>query len=387
MPFVIPLIAVCLLIILIVHLKDKEENADSLSPALSQQTVTEKIEEYTGKTKEELTASEAEMIEPALSPDGMSGMNPGGPFRPAVYKNGDVLSCNLYNGGILQVGIEDRNEDGSIYLNPKYCPEGSATEDRYGVYINAAAGTVEYDYAGPYESENTMTEGTAVIKDRTYDTLVPSSGGIRWTMGSTLNTKDIKKEVKLSFRVIRFSDYTVIGTASCCARYFNNEYRLNGLHSTDVADMGLMTGEERTAAVETAIDYIFDKEAGPSFSTADESYREIMLRFATVEKPDRPYFANLLDSEGGYVAAGTISRFNLTAVNVPYIGTGNITVYIAPKLQIEGYTVASTFMDRDEHPEAFGYDFLYPFSKETLYVPELARERYEAYTGSEFIDG
>lgn len=284
------------------------------------------------------------------------------------YNNASVVSCSLYFGGILSVGFENPGITDRIIINPQYRNESDSSNERYYILLCSNDTYLYYD-TGDMPS-NLPESNCFVITDRTYDTAAPTTS-VYWTRGNVLPTNGLGSS-QIHIRVMRESDYTIVGTAILTIGTANNGYAITELHSSDVSATGERTFSEREEIINKAVDYIRDTTKGPTFSPFDETYVEIMTAFATVERSDYPYYSRILSSSGDALTAGEIANCDLTIVNLPYLGPGNITIYLAPRLQTEGFHVATTFFSTEEDLLPFAYDFLYPFTKDTLLVPESA---------------
>lgn len=292
------------------------------------------------------------------------------------YLNTEMLSCPLYLGGTLTVGVIADDVTDKLLINPMYFNAADAADSRYGIYVSSQAGEISYSSV-PRLTLNDISDSCYVITDRTYDTFIPSASGTYFSVYS--NSPVISDDngcACVYIRVVRLDDFTVIGTAVLNILWNGSYYYMDSLLSSDIADTDEFDSSLRLELINKAIEYIFNPYSGPSFGTVFTDYLDVMQSFATVENCKRPYFNKLLASDGSCISAGSISNCDLIAVNVPYIGCGSITVYSAPELQVSGFNLKSVFFDEDIEYVPFAYDFLYPFSKDTLLVPEFADYRF-----------
>lgn len=270
------------------------------------------------------------------------------------YDNCRFFSCPLTNGGELFCGSDAQEDEDSLNLNPVYRDSSDAG---YGIYVSCPGADVQF-----FEGE---VAECFIFTGRTYDTLLPCSA-VTLTYPDTV---DADFEVRL--RVVSLSDYMVMGTAVCTVQLRSGHCRITDLKQSDVGKSHeSLDNPLRNELVGKAAEYITDRGCGPSFSFLDREYLEMMKEFAIVEKVPLPYFSLLCSSDGSCLSAGALSGMELYAVNLCYLGTGNITVYLAPEYQTRGFGVSETFFSPDKNFMAFAYDFLYPFSAETLLVPE-----------------
>lgn len=375
---IILIVGVILIIALFVFLfirKDKKEQAaPEVTPLISEEDHKLDAQKHPELADNEDWIEEVPNEEQLLY-DLETNQSVSGNMSKVSYQPSPALTCQLMNGGVLTVGGNTSNTD-AIYLNPEYANSSDTDSTQYGIYVTATDGNIRYAEVKRV-GERQTADKCMVITDRTYDTLIPSSAGTYWKKNTDILTNAERGEsITVRFRVIRFSDYTIVGTAKATITNENGEYVINNLVNTDVLATGEMQFEDRAKLISDAIAYIFSSSGGPTFSTVNEEYTDIMLTMATVEHCGKPYFSKLLNSSGDCITAGSISNCDLYAINIPYLGTGNITVYAAPKLQIQGFNVANTFFKEDINLTPFAYDFLYPFSKETLLVPESAYDKF-----------
>lgn len=272
------------------------------------------------------------------------------------YDNCRVLSCPLTNGGELFCGSVSEEDDDSLNLNPVY---RDGTDAGYGIYVSCPG--ADFDFFDGEAPESFVFTG------RTYDTLLPCSA-VTLTIP---DSADADFEVRL--RIVRLSDYMVMGTAVCTVKCRSGHCVISGLEHSDIGKSHeSLDNPLREELIGKAAEYIADCGRGPVFSLLDREYLESMKEFAVVEKVPLPYFSRLCSSDGSCLPAGALSGMGLYAVNLCYLGTGNITVYLAPEYQTRGFGVSETFFSPDKNFTAFAYDFLYPFSDQTLLVPEDA---------------
>lgn len=282
-----------------------------------------------------------------------------GTDRSLRYMNSCSLSCTMANGGELYVGSSGSGETGALILNPVYRRDSSTSE--YAAYVSCSDAEVSY-------REDSSSE-CRIFTGRTYDTALPCSA-------VTVSFPDASdKDHVIGIRVVRLSDFMVVGTARCVARCKDGRCSLVSLERTDVEkSYGSCEDSLREELVCKAADYIADDSCGPVLSTVNREYLDSMKEFAVVEKVALPYFGRLCASDGSCISAGSLSGMELYAVNICYLGTGNITVYLAPELQTRGYGISETFFSPGKNYRAFAYDFLYPFTSETILIPDDAYE-------------
>lgn len=357
-----------------VSVNSADEADSGLSPAPS---ASEAPFEFEGspdplKAEQEILNPESETYTDPETGESIAGTPASEFMTMPSFVNAGVLSCRLYNGGTLTVG--ELSEDGSeLRLCPYFIPDSGGS---FGIFISSDFLSLRYGSADALSVKD--AEGVCIISGRTYDTLIPASSGAFLHSEGPLATADIPARFSVRFRVIRFSDYTVMGTAECVISAEGGCFSISGLSGTDVLETGEFGIEERHSLVSSAVDRILDPSEAPSVSTASEEQRGIMEGLATVEHCPLPYFPGLVSIDGSYLSAGSLRGMDIYAVNVPVTGTGGVTLYYVPELQMEGYSVGSVFFDSELRLTAAGYDFMYPFTEDTLYIPDSALEAYTA---------
>lgn len=278
--------------------------------------------------------------------------------------NGGEYACNLLSGATLTIGVESDTND-RIYLNPQIDDPDVATS-QYGIYVRSSTGTISSNDTNgelPGSARNSAYR-TLYILDRTYDTSVPAES-LTWEVNS-LDIDNLEGAV-INFRVIRFADNRILGTANAIVGYNEaaDAYSIFQIFSNDVSDLGLMTAEERDTLVSRAFDFILDPSTGPDLGDAEaDIYGSYILNTnnAIVEKTDRLYFGQLLSPEQEIIKAGNYNGKDIYAVTVPFPVIGFATVYFMPQAQIDGFQAPTYPGETEIELDILGYDFLTPLS-------------------------
>lgn len=292
----------------------------------------------------------------------------------SVHANTGEYSCNLISGATLTIGIESDMSD-RIYLNPQITdPDGAVSQ--YGIYVRSSTGTISCnDTSGEFPSSTrNSTYKTLYILDRTYDTSVPAES-LTWEF-NPLDIDGLEGAV-VNFRVIRFSDNCVLGTANAIIGYDEaaDTYLISKISSSDVSDTGVIAAEERDALVSRAFDFIIDPDIGPDLGDdAENIYSGYIsnIRNAVVEKTDKLYFGQLFSPDQELIKAGNYNGKDIYAVTVPFPVIGFATVYFMPQAQIDGFQAPTYPGESEIELNILGYDFLTPLSKDMLQGSEVA---------------
>lgn len=292
----------------------------------------------------------------------------------SVHANSGEYSCNLISGATLTIGIESDMSD-RIYLNPQITdPDGAVSQ--YGIYVRSSTGTISCnDTSGEFPSSTRNSAyKTLYILDRTYDTSVPAES-LTWEF-NPLDIDGLEGAV-VNFRVIRFSDNCVLGTANAIIGYDEaaDTYLISKISSSDVSDTGVIAAEERDALVSRAFDFIIDPDIGPDLGDdAENIYSGYIsnIRNAVVEKTDKLYFGQLFSPDQELIKAGNYNGKDIYAVTVPFPVIGFATVYFMPQAQIDGFQAPTYPGESEIELNILGYDFLTPLSKDMLQGSEVA---------------
>lgn len=291
----------------------------------------------------------------------------------ATHANSGKYSCNLISGATLTIGIESDVSD-RIYLNPQITDSDGAAS-QYGIYVRSSSGTIncnDTDGELPSSTRNSAYK-TLYILDRTYDTSVPAES-LTWQI-SPLEIDGLEGTV-INFRVIRFADNFVLGTANAVVEYneATDTYSISRIFSSDVSDLG-MPAEERDALVSRAFDFIIDPNTGPDLGDdAEDIYGSYIsnIRNAVVEKTDKLYFGQLFSPDQELIKAGNYNGKDIYAVTVPFPAIGFATVYFMPQAQMDGFQAPTYPGESEIELNILGYDFLTPLSKDMLQGPEVS---------------
>lgn len=280
-----------------------------------------------------------------------------------AYSNSSILICKLSDGYTLEIGEGTGSVD-ALHIHPKVSSDQHHSAG-YGVYVQSSGNHLKY--ADEAVESTPQDDETYIIQDRTYDELI-SSYNLLWT-DDIIVAGEENREYTISFRVIDFGTYSVIGTAECKVVHENGAFTLKDLQNTDIQYTEEYTAEQRAQFVESAIDFAINAEAllVGDFSMCLD--REEMREKAVVEKSEKPYFSVLLDNRNLYIKASTISNFNTIAVTMPTKSLGPLTVYLASEFQMKGYSFETATWKKNVNYIPFGYDLLCPITEDALIIP------------------
>lgn len=337
-----------------------------------------------------MTPEEIEELETRLDAEATYTYEPttnlGGEKTTAgMYKN-TSLSCTFPNGSVLRIGTDD-GDGNALYLNPVY--EAVEEENIFSAEKTAFAFYVKTMFG---EDVATATSATAlynqgsnvgykyfVIKDRTYDTLVPAeyidsvNYGVKWTDLNNLHGFD-GSDYDIAIRVVRLPDGQLMGTAKMQVAFDPTAYTYSivNLVCSDVSVTGELTEEARNEIVDRAFEFFCSDDKGQS-TFIDQSYWDTYKAKTIVEKVDWFYFPRLFDAQGNTVSAGKFSGISTYAVNINYPGYGFATIYCAAQQQINGMRDSAPDIE-DLRP--FAFDAFKPFDKTTLFVPAYQEQAF-----------
>ena len=294
------------------------------------------------------------------------------------------ISVTLSSGSVLSIGLD--TEDGSaIYLDPRYdCTEDeimlSEDDTSFGIYVTSTLPSdIEWSSDTMHVFNNEDCPKYSLITDRTYDTLVdasyndPEHYGVRWKDSNNLMGSD-GRDHTLLIRIIRFPDGFLMG---CCKIEIkwdaaSNKYYIDDMYESDAAYTDELTEDTREYLIENAFDFFCSDDKGQS-TVVDEDLWNANKYWATVQKVSRPYFPRLFDAKGEVAVAGKYTNLDIFAVSFNYPGYGVVTVYYAPRRQLDGMrdTVPAT-----EDLIPFGFDALHPETIDSLLVPSWQADEF-----------
>lgn len=313
----------------------------------------------------------------------------------SAYKNNGEIQCYSRSGGLLTLGLESSRYSGKVILAPSYTP----TEDeiipwlpatQFAFYIRTDAGELiqSNNVVGTFDSEYNFSSNSLYITDRCYDTCVPADYrseedyGIAWT-DPMLNMGGFPQDViNLQIRMVRIYDSALIDIFHGTIVYDkeSERYVLNSIERADVSATEEITDALRSRMIQMAKEFMIsdDKHQHIGFVIDDWEYA---CDNALVEHSGKVYFPKLLSSVGEVIRSGEYFNCDVYAVNLPYSGIGYMTVYIAPELQIRGFTSTIPLGETETTYGILGYDPLHPQSKETLAVPAYLYDEFFSIHG------
>lgn len=294
----------------------------------------------------------------------------------AHYLNDSILTASLQSGSTLSVGAITSDTSGLI-INPVYdCIDDEKVlgQDitQFAFYISVvgielSCSSETYGFAS---DPINYIETSLYIVNRTYDTLCPASYRSDADYGIKVSVPAFHKhDLTLSIRIVRIPDGTLMGIANLNIAYepYNNSYRLKNLECLNDHSPAELGDEARDKMIREAAAFI---EAGTErqsfiFALSNSSNSTVS---AIIEKTSQTYFPVLYNDASEIVSRGSFYHCDIYAVNINRIGCGFITVYFAPQMQLWGLTGPNNPNTGDLDLKIFGYDPLFPFSKNEIAV-------------------
>ena len=287
------------------------------------------------------------------------------------YKNNKVLEYKYNNGkSRLSFGLKDGPTGNYIYLSPLCSEKGT----HVGYYMEAENGCIEHSTQYGADLNYSANIGTSnfLIKNRTYDTLVPAeyvdetNYGVRWsnlvfgTMGE--NADDV-----ISIRAVDLDSGSLIAVLKLTIAFRNDHYELSELSSADVASTKELSPAMRTEAIETTVKFLKNLPVIGA-EEPNKNYWSTAKKLAQVEAT-RPYFENLYNPDHTPIHRGLFYKYDIYAVNIPVIGFGFVTVYLAPYVDVN--SLPKSYSDEDDLDlTVIGYDAFHPETTSTVDIAD-----------------
>lgn len=287
------------------------------------------------------------------------------------YMNDRILTYD-YGAGTISLGVDIGLQD-YIYLNP-VCSEAAAEEGKQvGFFITASSPRLNISYtegAAAIDGLNAQ-EANLIMLGQTYDTAVPAGYksvedyGVRWERDEMEINED-NGGTTLYIRAVNLSSGELIAMCRATIVYDadTDTHHLDKLTSSDVADTGEMTQEEKSVLVQDAIAFM---QMTDNFNPPSETDWTNAAATAKVEHIPEPYFTQFSDTDGQQARSFDFpyNRCEIWAVNLQF-PTGFITVYFAPYLQTLGMESMTAPGETDIDLRPIGYACLNPFTEDTI---------------------
>lgn len=279
-------------------------------------------------------------------------------IRAVKYKNDKSIEYKLTNGTHVLIGINKPNLNAhALYLNLEAYFD-DADIDRYGFYVTATKGTLYYSEDKYTDCNSELYPGVQyyIIRDRTYDTLTPSTFrgedyfGIKWDAYNKTHAHIDSDDIYI--RVVNLDTGMPCGVLKAVIRYDekDNSYSIESLQSNDVKTTKVIPIPARDTLLQAAQHFFETGTDEFKLSFSSNLFKEMIAR-STVENIPQPYFSKLYNMKSNAIRSSSLNGYNIFAVNIPYPDFSVLTAY---------------FVQEEGQYKMVGYDAFSPFSQSTL---------------------
>lgn len=296
--------------------------------------------------------------------------------NPGKYLNNTQLSWTTPSGKVISVGLDNGQPGDYLYLNLRCSSAQEGSE--IGFYLKTDRGLLEYsDWLvglSDCDSGTNAGETNFYIAQQMYSEVArieytdQGRYGVRWSDDGSDGTI---AGATISARIVNLKTAEFIGICDIEISYdqAKSTYAITDIHSADVKETGLLSADDRSAAIQAAITFA-EEEIFVSSSLSDGGWQQAARAGAVVHKVNHTYFARLLDTDSK--ADKFVNHYTCQdtyAVTMPVSYYGYVTIYCAPAMECMGLTEATLYDSDDLNLTVYGYDPLNPRDEETIIVP------------------